>query len=283
MIIVREITLKLLKIISKILVKQKIETIKIDGKEIACIRGTIRKTPDYDDAWLYKLLGGVKNYIDIGVNVGYTTLLGLVQDDKRVILVDPNPEALSLASKNIIINKLGARVSYHCSFVGKNLGSKVKFFTTGPGEAGSMYPSHAKTAAGENNFYHVDTVSVDYLIDYHGITPDLIKVDVEGAELLVLEGSEKLASKNQTTFFVEMHALEEQSMAENTQGVLSWCREVGYRAFYLKHHEELKSPQTIAHRGKCHLLLLPNHYDYPDVLKKIEQREKINGFDNLSD
>ena len=110
-----------------------------------------------------------------------------------MISVDPNPEALSLASQNIIINKLGSRVSYHCSFVGKDFGSKVKFFTTGSGEAGSMYSSHAKTAAEENSFYYVDTVSVDYLVNYHGITPNFIKVDVEGAEFLVLEGSKKIS------------------------------------------------------------------------------------------
>lgn len=253
------------------------EILKLGGREITCIRGTIRKTPDQDDAWLYKLLGdGVETYLDIGANTGQTTLMGLVQGDKKVILVDPNPEALSLASQNIILNRLGAKVSYYCGFAGEVTRDKVKFFTVGAGAAGSMYPSHAKTAARKNEFYYVDTVSVDYLVSFYDVNPDFVKVDVEGAELKVLKGAKKLATENQTRFFVEMHALEEQSMAENAQGVLSWCREVGYRAFYLKLHEELKSPETIAHRGKCHLLLLPKNNEYPEFLRKIKQGEKIN-------
>jgi hypothetical protein len=138
-----------------------------------------------------------------------------------------------------------------------------------------MYRSHAKTAAAIDSYVYVETVSLNTLCERTDLWPDLVKIDVEGAESLVLEGAEKLAELASAFFFVEMHSTMELPMIENAKRVLDWCERMNYKAYYLKEHELLERPEVIAHRGKCHLLLLPIQASYPSGLKSIQEGQDL--------
>ena len=68
-------------------------------------KGTIRKKADQDDAWLFQLMGDYDSIFDIGANIGLSSLFAKVQNsDKKILLIDPNPKALSITAKNLITN-----------------------------------------------------------------------------------------------------------------------------------------------------------------------------------
>ncbi|MBO3699076.1 FkbM family methyltransferase [Roseivirga sp. E12] len=272
--------MNLKKLIDGIRLKQQrdcdqVVTSEIVGRTIKCLKGTVRKEVDQDDAWFFHLASGVCSFYDLGANVGYTALLALVETEKTALLVDPNPMALAKASKNLILNNIGKSVNFWCAFVSKEKGEKLKFYTVGSGAAGSMYQSHAQTAAAVNSYYYVDTVSVDYLYDYYKYIPELVKVDVEGAEALVLQGSTVLAAEQKTMFFVEMHSSAEMPMLTNATAVLQWSVENNYTTYYLKDHQVIEDAKAISDRGKCHLLLLPHKMEYPKGLADIVQGAEI--------
>lgn len=52
---------------------------------------------------------------------------------------------------------------------------------------------------------------------------------------------------------------------------MSWCRQLGYQAWYLAKGERLDSPAQTQHRGRCHLLLQPASWPYPECLVGIKQ------------
>ncbi len=237
---------------------------------------TLRPNEDQDDTWFFYLAKHHNVIYDIGCNIGYTALLALVQNPNRqIILVDPNPEALQKAALNIIKNNLGARAQYFTGFVSDRVDDTVNFYTVGAGAAGSMFASHAKTAALVNSFMEVKTITLDYLFSFYGIKPDLIKIDIEGAETLAMKGAVEVARSTQCAFFIEMHTVENISMLDGAQTMLNWCQEVNYKAWYLKTGQELKTAETIKSRGKCHLLLLPEQKPYPEYLKGISERSKL--------
>lgn len=242
------------------------------GFALKTLPGTIRKTTDQDDAWFYYLAQHHPMIFDIGCNVGYTALLAMIQNpDRHYLLVDPNPTALSQAQLNLIGNNLGFKAQYFSGFVSDTQDETVKFYTIGAGAAGSMYASHAESAAAVNSFTQVKTVTLDYLYHYYNIKPDLVKIDVEGAETLVMEGAIRLAKETQCTFFVEMHTVENLGMEKAGQLMIDWCKKNAYKAWYLKDGVELSLAEQIKSRGKCHLLLLPEQQNYPDYLKNIPQ------------
>jgi hypothetical protein len=121
----------------------------------------------------------------------------------------------------------------------------------------------------------VKTVTIDYLSEFYNIKPDLVKIDVEGAETLVMQSSKKLANSSKCTFFIEMHNVEDLGMEAAGQVMLDWCSEMDYKAWYLKTGELLETAETIKDRGKCHLLLLPQEKHYPDYLKGIKQNAPL--------
>lgn len=246
------------------------------GREFVVRKGTIRSKPDYDDAWLLACAQYSHCAIDVGANIGQAALLMLLPHTmERLVLIDPNPSALSLAADNLIRNDLAWNVNFVCAFASDKADETIRFWTIGAGSAGSSYPEHAKTASSKNIHLDVRTVTIDGLVEHFGLTPDLVKIDVEGAEYQVLSGSKLCASQGKARFFVEMHSNSRLPMVDNATQVLKWCKEQDYRAWYLKEHVELVSPVQIQHRGRCHLLLQPKEWSFPELLEHINQSDPL--------
>jgi FkbM family methyltransferase len=265
---------KLKKIVSHYLHKEQQQYMDSNfcGIKLKGLKGTFREKVDKDDAWFFELSKHAEHLFDIGCNIGYMSLMAAIQKkNKSIVLADPNPEALAKAAQNMVINHFGLKTKFVSAFIGDTDGEKVKFYTVGSGAAGSMYASHAETAASINSYYEVQKLTVDTLVKQVGQVPDLIKIDVEGAEYLVLQGATITAAHQESAFFIEMHALKELPMKENAILVLNWCKDNAYKAYYLKTANELTDPETIASRGKCHLLLLPKSKRYPEFLKNIKE------------
>jgi FkbM family methyltransferase len=250
--------------------KSKFITTTLCGVPLKLLPGTFRGKEDQDDTWWFYLASQHNVIFDIGCNIGYTALLALINNpDKDIVLVDPNPGALQQAAMNLIENNLGNRARYMPAFVSDTIGDNVKFYTVGVGQAGSMYASHAETAASINSFMNVKTVTLDYLYSFYNLEPDLVKIDVEGAETLVMQSAKELAKHAKCNFFIEMHNVENLGMEAGGQIMLDWCAEMDYKAWYLKTGEQLLSAATIKNRGKCHLLLLPKELEYPEYLNGV--------------
>ncbi|BCX19561.1 MAG: hypothetical protein KatS3mg117_3243 [Geminicoccaceae bacterium] len=67
----------------------------------------------------------------------------------------------------------------------------------------------------------VPTATLDQLLEA-AFPPDLVKIDVEGAELLVLDGAERLLREVRPTLLVEV-------AAENAEAATERFRRAGYR------------------------------------------------------
>jgi len=268
--------MKILKILSGLSAKywkrnDRIVQKELLGVSLKVIDGTIRKE-DYDDAWFYLLAKNSSVFFDIGCNIGQTSIVAnLTGNIQRIVLVDPNPEAVLSASKNLILNDLASNCSFYTAFVSEASDDSVKFYTVGVGSAGSIFASHAETARLLNSFYYVKTVTIDYLITYYNLIPDLVKIDVEGAEMMVLKGANKLAAHQKSRFIIEMHVTDELSMEKNGDQVVAWAKMNRYRTYFLVDGIEMLNGAPIAHRGRCHVLLQPSTWDYPDFLRDVKE------------
>ncbi len=254
---------------------RELNTYRLLGKSVKALSGTIRKEPDQDDAWFAWLVKHRKFLFDVGANVGFTALIAGLSGMERMLLIDPNPTALSRAATNLIYNNLAAHCSFVAAFVSDKPGETIPFYTVGAGAAGSMYRGHAQTAAASGSVIQVPTTTVDKLVEEQNWVPDFIKIDVEGAEAKVLAGAYQTARTARPWFMVEMHSPPELPMKENAALVLDWCRENSYTAWYMKEAVVMDRPEMIAHRGKCHLLLLPEGEVFPKALAAIPQRAQI--------
>lgn len=237
--------------------------------------GTIRATPDYDDAWLFSCAMQARRIFDIGANIGQSAFIELYPKSvEHVLLVEPNPTALVIAAENLIRNSLISRVNLDNACISDTSGIDIELHTVQFGAAGSIYSSHAQTAKKLHSHITVKTKTIDDLVEHWG-TPDFIKIDIEGAELFALRGAINCLKEHQTRVLVEMHSNEFLPMIENARGVLELCSQVGYKVWYLSRHKEIVSHVDLAGRGRCHLLLQPINWDWPEKIIRINQSAQI--------
>jgi FkbM family methyltransferase len=139
--------------------------------------------------------GGV--VFDIGAHVGFYTLLAsvLVGPEGKVFSFEPVPRNLFFLHEHLRINNI-SNVKVIRKAVSNSCG--IAYFGTNA----SSYTWHFQ----EDGNLQVETISLDELIAKQFIPiPDFIKIDVEGAEFLVLSGARKLLEANKITIFLATH------------------------------------------------------------------------------
>jgi len=201
-------------------------------KQVRVIKGTVKQGVDKDDAWFYELVKRSTVFFDVGANIGYTALIAKLTDPARpVVLVEANKEALSFAARNLIYNGLVDFVSFEPILLGDTERTNVEFFTIGVGAAGSMNASHAETAAAVGASQFLNMTTLDNLVQKLDLIPDFVKIDVEGAENLVLQGAAQLATRRKTRFLIEMHHSNQTPMEVMGNNLLLWCETYRHKAW----------------------------------------------------
>jgi FkbM family methyltransferase len=173
------------------------------------------------DSFIYEVLSKCRNIEgatmwDIGAHIGYHSLsfAALVGPSGHVVAFEPNPYNInrfrknsqrnpSLAKRITLMTCALSNVDGEASFVfspevdsGRSSGSHLDRIHTP--ERSIAYQSFSRTT--------VSTVKADTLLREECIPPpSIVKIDVEGAEVLVLEGSLGMLSTVKPTLFIEIH------------------------------------------------------------------------------
>lgn len=139
--------------------------------------------------WLKAALRPGDVFLDIGANAGYFSLLGAraVGAMGRVIAFEPTPHYAESIREKILLNNL-ANVEVHRSAVGNSNEESVDFVVekNGPNSHLAMIES-THTASSKSEIIPTPVVTTDGFCRQRNLHPNVIKVDVEGAEVLVLE------------------------------------------------------------------------------------------------
>jgi FkbM family methyltransferase len=227
---------------------------------------------DYDTGWSIELSKKANIIFDVGCNIGINSILfNQFSSAKKIYLFEPNPEALSIAVENSILNNFAEKVRIFNYCISNKNDQVMKFYSVLEGAAGSIYEDFSKTASDLKSSYNVKTKTIDTVCEDENIIPDFVKIDVEGHEFQVLEGAYKTALKGKTQFLVEMHSSHLLSMEENSDKVLVWAIKMNYKILYLSKMVFIKNSDLIKNRGRCHLLLVPEDYVIGSKLKTIKQ------------
>jgi FkbM family methyltransferase len=134
-------------------------------------------------------------FIDVGAHVGYYSLLAARQvgSEGKVYSFEPEPINYSLLVKNVELNGY-KNVTTISQAVSSAKGSTTLFVSALDSGRNSVF-HHGLPESGS---VEVATTSLDAFLDKHGWPKiDLIKIDVEGAELNVLAGMTELLRKSE--------------------------------------------------------------------------------------
>lgn len=138
---------------------------------------------------------------DIGANVGYYTILAsrLAGPKGKVAAFEPVPRNLEFLRRHIAVNRAENVTVFPLACSDRS--GETSFFCGSNPAMGSLY-----AVGGEK--VTVETAALDSLIEKIGAMPDVIKIDVEGAEAEVIRGAMDTIKQGRPKIFLSTHSPE---------------------------------------------------------------------------
>jgi len=213
--------------------------------------------------------------VDVGSEFGYYAIKAgmLIGSSGKVLAVEMHPETYRLLRMNIKLHKMVDRIIPVCKAAGKERKEVKLYETISPGGT-SIIPRQSVLGLNKNRFrmwlefakngsllkvirqryatirhiVHVDTL--DTIAENYGLEKiDLVKIDVEGAELDVLKGSTKILKRHKPILLVEIHF----GCSWNPGTLYSLLEKAGYRLTIENYHLTIEKRPT-----KAFIVAYPN-------------------------
>ena len=170
-------------------------------------------------------------FVDVGAHIGYHSLkaAAVVGPSGRVIAVEPNARTVRELQDNI--RESGAESIIVQPVACSDTEGSIELFVAPRANTGqtSLSRQNASQAGSAVESYRVRARPLDAVIRESGVSRvDVIKIDVEGAELLVLKGAQGTIARYRPLLIVEIVDEQLKAMGTSSNEVISFARSVGY-------------------------------------------------------
>jgi FkbM family methyltransferase len=176
-----------------------------------------------DMAYVLHVLAPDDLFIDVGANAGSYTILACGAKGAKGICFEPVPSTFERLMDNLRINNLAERVD------ARNIGLSDREgnlnFTSGEDTTNHIVAGD-ETAS---NVVQVRVVPLD--VGLEGLTPALLKIDVEGFEMRVLEGASRTLGKQELhSVIMELNGNGRRYGFEDTQ-IIKCMKDFGFSTY----------------------------------------------------
>lgn len=199
------------------------------------VSAEIIRTGEWEpESWnaIAKHLSAGSVFVDVGAHIGYYSLKAapVVGPGGHVIAVEPNPPTIRELEDNIRASGASAIISVQavaCS----DTEATLDLFAAPRRNTGqsSLSKSNASQTGQDVATYHVRARPLDDIIHDTGVSRvDVVKIDVEGAEMLVLKGSVNTLARYHPMVIVELIDAQLRSMGSSEAEVRAFMQAHGY-------------------------------------------------------
>lgn len=189
-----------------------------------------REYEDWELDTLAQLIRRDDICVDVGANLGlYTVFMAKHATSGSVIAFEPVPLNRDLLNLNVRLNEL-SNVEVRGSVVSDESGP-VRFSITVDGAYSSMRNTGRKQIQQQ---IAAEGTTLDHEFSGSGRRIDVVKIDVEGAELLVVRGAKQLLSDpdmRPRVLLIELDATNERVYDTSPADVIGYMASFGYRAY----------------------------------------------------
>ena len=187
-------------------------------------------------------------FLDIGANLGFFSLLAarLVGIEGRVYSFEPIPANLSIMRRNIALNRM-SNITIVPKAISSSCGVEGIWLTQHSG--GATMDTVGVVPADARGKLEVERTSVDEWMDSVGQPAvRMVKVDVEGAGMAVLNGMSRMLARFKPIVLVELDDPGVEGMTRKLSDFCEWCRSIGYK------QERLANSYSNRHYQVAHVL-----------------------------
>ena len=182
--------------------------------------------------WLARFLQPGMTFIDVGANIGLYTLFSArrVREAGRVLAIEPSAREMDLLRSNVELNSL-SNVSLS-SLALSDHSAEVELLVAAPRHAGHNTLGAFGYDTPLDHRERVSTVCLDHLVESDRLSRvDVIKMDIEGAELSALRGAAKTLRQYHPALLLELSDRALQHQSATSGQVLSFLTEHDYSFF----------------------------------------------------
>lgn len=233
----REIEASIFGSLGQVLAEDPVLTLKeFNGKFFLDSRSDIFRrivTKGYYEPILAKkvseLIDKEKDFIDVGANVGFFTIFAAQEIRGKVLAIEPTVSALNRLEKNIALNNVGSKVIVYEGVASDSEGEVTVKTIPGKEEYSSVGVMLHPSIVGEE--YMQITVcanTLDNIVELNNIIPGFIKIDVEGAEHLVLKGASNILREHRPIILAELSDFLLKKNGSSSLEVISFIESFGY-------------------------------------------------------
>ncbi|HEY1241551.1 MAG TPA: FkbM family methyltransferase [Bryobacteraceae bacterium] len=187
------------------------------------------------DSWgvIQQHLQSGGTFVDIGAHIGYYSLKAapIVGPSGRVLAIEPNPETVRKLRDNIQASGAGSITVAPVACADAE--GTLELFGAPEANTGetSLSRANASQTGKAVTSYQVRARPLDDIVRDAGLSRvDTIKVDVEGAELLVLNGARETMARFHPMILVEMVDHQLRAMGTSSEELTAFLHSQGYTA-----------------------------------------------------
>ncbi len=224
---------------------------------------------DRDYAVLRRLAHGKACILDVGANVGLTSLVmakGDMAPNGHIYAFEASEAASRIIRDNAALNDLAARITVVNALIAEQSGLTIDFYGDAASGSASIIPGYL---AHHHPLRKVALALDDFVRDA-GVTPDLIKIDVEGAELRVIDGLTETLRAARPLAFIELHSWGDLAVSDTADSLIERLVPLGYRLIYLRTKEFITDTAVLVGRGRCHVLACPAESSFLSELQELD-------------
>lgn len=180
-------------------------------------------------------------FFDIGANIGWVSIyICKMLKGAKVYAFEPIPKTYDYLQKNISLNNIFNISTYNFGF--SNEEKIIQFYYT-PHDSGSASFANLRTY-GNIKKVKGHVMRLDDFVRENKVEVDMIKCDVEGAELFVFQGGLDTIQKYKPMIFSEILRKWSKKFGYHPNDSIILLRRMGYRCF-VTHGKKLKEIQRV--------------------------------------
>lgn len=180
--------------------------------------------------WIMECKGRRKVF-DVGAHVGLYTLPAsrVISDDGYVYAFEPSGVNRSYLERHLRYNDI-TNVKVYPLLIGESSGKSVPFYEN------PYYPDDMNAVNVVKNFKKYreackKQASLDDFCRDENIIPEVMKIDVEGAEVRVLKGARKMLKESKPIIFLSVHPSRLLALGDSVDTLIELVHNMGYEAY----------------------------------------------------
>lgn len=185
---------------------------------------------------LQSLLKRGDTVFDVGSHHGLMAVVaGLaVSEQGRVVAFEPNPSARRLLNHHVLLNRLKNVVVEEIALSDREDGHIPFYVQSGDVTWNSTILREFARASDTATPLQVPTRTLDRYVAEAGCVPSLVKIDVEGAEFMILKGARKTIESHRPIFIVEFNPASARAASVTVDEMVRFFRANSYSLVTLR-------------------------------------------------